>query len=99
MARFDLYANPEGPGWLLDLQSDLLDGLNTRVVAPLLARADAPAPARRLNPVFLVAGVEAVMLTQFLAAVPVAILGPRIASLAGEQDAITAAVDMVFQGF
>ena len=36
MAKYDVYPNPEGAGYLLDTQTDLLDGLNTRVVVPLL---------------------------------------------------------------
>jgi toxin CcdB len=35
MARFDVYENPDGPGSLLDVQAELLDPLNTRVVVPL----------------------------------------------------------------
>jgi toxin CcdB len=46
MARFDVHSNPEGPGWLVDLQTDLLDGFNTRVVAPLLPPDRAQKPAR-----------------------------------------------------
>ena len=34
MARFDIYPNPVGAGYLLDIQADLLSGLNTRVVVP-----------------------------------------------------------------
>ena len=39
MARFDVYANPGGHAettpYLLDVQSDLLDGLDSRMVIPL----------------------------------------------------------------
>jgi hypothetical protein len=39
MARFDVYANPGSHAtttpYLLDVQSDLLDGLDTRMVIPL----------------------------------------------------------------
>lgn len=51
MARFDVYRNPEGDGYLVDLQADLLDHLNTRIVAPLLPVDRAPKPAATLNPV------------------------------------------------
>jgi len=36
MSRFDIFENEQGAGYLLDVQSDLLSGLNTRVVVPLL---------------------------------------------------------------
>ncbi|PVA05559.1 CcdB family protein [Thalassorhabdomicrobium marinisediminis] len=99
MARFDVFPNPEGPGYLLDVQSDLLDGLNTRVVAPLMPRAHAPEPAKRLNPEFEVEGAAVVMVTQFIAAVPAAILGQPVARLDTASDTITNALDMLTQGF
>ena len=100
MARFDLHAMPDGgAGYVLDVQSDLLEGLSTRVVVPLLPEGAAPKPARRLNPVFEVGGARVVMVTQFMAAVPCRALGPAAGSLAPERDAITAAIDMLMQGF
>jgi toxin CcdB len=42
MARFDVYATPgrhaDSTPYLLDVQSDLLDGLDSRVVIPLRRR-------------------------------------------------------------
>jgi toxin CcdB len=99
VARFDFYRNPEGKGYLLDLQSDLVGGLNTRVVAPLMPLAEAPRPARRLNPVFDIADGQFVMATQFMAAVPTRELRERIGSLADQHDAIMNALDMIFTGF
>lgn len=59
---------------MLDVQSDLLGDLNTRVVVPLLKIGEAPLPAKRLNPVFQIEGVEVMMATQFLSAVPATLL-------------------------
>jgi toxin CcdB len=98
MARFDVYANPGG-GFVLDVQADLLDELKTRVVVPLLPLDAAPQPARRLNPVFELEGTRCVMVTQFLAAVPVSVLASPIANLSAHRDEIVAALDMVFHGF
>jgi len=98
MARFDVYVNPSG-GYLLDLQADLLSGLNTRIVAPLMLEAVAPLPARRLNPTFEIDGERLVMITQFMAAVPSAELRRPVCSLAHEHDAIMNALDMIFSGF
>ncbi|MFL4472284.1 CcdB family protein [Tateyamaria armeniaca] len=97
MARFDLYASEDG--YLLDVQSDLIDVLTTRVVVPLMPLDAAPTPARRLNPVFDIDGTQVVMVTQFLATVPTSILTDRHSSLAHAQDEITTALDMVFTGF
>jgi len=99
MARYDVFKNPDGEGWLLDVQTDLLDGLSTRVVAPLLPLAAAPTPAKRLNPVFDVGGEKVVMTTQFLAAVPRTLLKKPHSNLAPHHDDIIAALDMVFHGF
>lgn len=99
MARFDIFQNTGSAGYLLDVQSDLLSGLNTRVVVPLLPKSSAPLPARRLNPVFEVEEQEVLMATQFMAAVPEAELRVGIGSLAGQQHAISAALDMLFLGF
>lgn len=99
MARFDVYANRQGAGWLLDVQSDLIASLNTRVVVPLLPVDEAPLPAERLNPVFAVEGVRIVMLTQFMAAVPASELSAAVSSLDRERDAILSAIDFLHQGW
>lgn len=99
MARFEVFRNPEGDGYLLDLQADLLDHLNTRVVAPLLPVAAAPVPARILNPVFQVDEREVVMVTQYMAAVPATILRQPVGTLSARRDEIVAAVDLLMQGF
>lgn len=99
MARYEVYRAPEGPGWWLDVQVDLLDVLNTRVVVPLLPEGLAPVPAKRLNPVLEVEGARAVMVTQYLAAVPVRALGRPVGSLETHADEIGAAVGMVVVGF
>ncbi|MFK7755278.1 MAG: CcdB family protein [Sedimentitalea sp.] len=99
MAKFDVFPNPSGDGFLLDVQTDLLSDLNTRVVVPLLPKNSAPKPATRLNPVFEVRGEPVVMVTQFLAAVPSGILKAPVATLSEEFEAITSSIDMLMQGF
>ena len=99
MARFDIFRNEGEAGYLLDVQSDLLSGLNTRVVVPLLPRSSAPSPAQRLNPVFSIEGQELVMATQYMAAVPESELRSGVGRLAEKKDEISAALDMLFVGF
>ena len=99
MARFDVYANPNDAGFLLDVQTDLLEQLNTRIVVPLMPKAKAPRPAKRLNPIFDIGGTPYVMVTQFMAAVPISMLKTAHSTLAHQTDEITNAVDMVFFGF
>ena len=99
MSRFDIFENKNGAGYLLDVQSDLLSGLNTRVVVPLLPKSSAPFPAQRLNPVFSINGLEVVMATQYMAAVPESEVRFCSGSLAEQQDDIAAALDMLLLGF
>lgn len=99
MARFGVYKHPDGEGYLLNVQADLLSHFNTRVVVPLLPLNRAPAPARILNPVFDLDRNPHVMATQFLAAVPESLLKTSLSSQAHHRDEITAALDLLFRGF
>ncbi|HEV8015884.1 MAG TPA: CcdB family protein [Stellaceae bacterium] len=99
MARFDFYANPEGSGFLLDVQANLMSELNTRIVVPLMPRAAAPRPAGRLNPIFQIEGKAFVMATQFLAAISRSELKEKAGSLAHRDVEIGGALDMLFVGF
>ena len=99
MARFDLYPNANDDGYLLDVQTDLLGGLNTRIVVPVMHLNKAPKAAKRLNPVMDINGEPHVMVTQFMAAVPASILKNPSANLGEHAEDITNALDMVFFGF
>jgi len=99
MARFDVYAAPDGFGYLLDCQADLLRDLSTRFMVPLMPRAEAPITGARLNPIFQVEGVAVAMVTQFAGAVPLRDLDARVASLDAEQSAIINALDMLLTGY
>ncbi|MGX0879642.1 toxin CcdB [Roseovarius sp. MBR-154] len=99
MAQYDVFPNPEGDGYLLDVQNDLLEGLNVRTVVPLLPQGNAPIAASRLNPVFEIEGATHLMMTQYIAAVPASILKAPVGDLSARFDAITSALDMLFHGF
>lgn len=99
MARYAVYKNPDGAGYLLDIQADLLSHLNTRVVVPLLPLNIAPKPAGTLDPVFQIDGGSVVMVTQFMAAVPAQMLKSPVLSLESMRNDIMAAIDLLFQGF
>ena len=105
MARFDVYANTGGHAdttpYLLDVQSNLLDGLDSRVVIPLRSLAHFPKirlPAR-LTPVLTVEGDDCLLETPKMGAVPVRVLKSPVTSLAYAQAQITAALDFLFQGY
>ncbi|TIW16544.1 MAG: plasmid maintenance protein CcdB [Mesorhizobium sp.] len=99
MARYDFYRNPGSGGYLLDVQSDLLEHLDTKVVVPLLPPNIAPLPARRLNPIFRIDGEDHVMVTQFMSALTASELRAAEGNLARHHGDIVAALDMLFQGF
>src|SRR5690554_6874380 len=98
MARYDVFTNPDGgvAPYLLDVQSDLLDGLNTRIAVPLIRVSAFPKPATRLHPVFQIEGQAVVMATHLMASVAISELRHPVASLDEEDQAIGAALDMIF---
>jgi toxin CcdB len=99
MARYDFYRIARSDGYLLDVQSDLLEHLDTKVVVPLLPPNMAPLPARKLNPVFRIDGEDHVMVTQFISALTASELRAAEGNLSRHHDDIVAALDMLFQGF
>lgn len=104
MAQFTVYRNrnPSTKGeypLLLDIQTDLLEELATRVVIPLTRAAGfLRRPIRSLMPVVIVDGEEYVAVTQDLAGNHESNLGPRVASVAEQRDAIVAALDFLSSG-
>ena len=99
MARFDVYGAGKGQGYLLDVQADLLEGLNTRVVVPLRPLKISPLPAERLNPHFEIRGAEVSMVTQFMAAVPRSELKTPVANLEEHASEILSAIDFLHHGW
>jgi toxin CcdB len=98
MARHDVYANPNGSGYLIDVQADLLGNLSTRLVVPMMSVSDSPPVLNRLNPIFDIQSERCVMVTQFLAAVPASILKTPVTSLVQSDAEIMAALDMALTG-
>lgn len=105
MARFDVYRN-SGPQaadvpYVLDVQTEVLSGLDTRVVVPLRRRSRFPASIVPVNlmPMVTVEGDECIVEIPKLAAVPVRILKEPVTSLSACRLEITRALDFLFQGF
>ncbi len=99
MSRFDVFPNPDGEGYLLDVQADLLSHLNTRLAIPTLPLATAPKPARTLNPLLEVRGVLCSVVTQYMASVPAGLLKSPVLNAGQRHDEIVAAIDLLLQGF
>ena len=103
MAQFDVYINPntatrKAIPYLLDVQSDLLDTLSTRVVAPLVMEEEVGLAAQHLNPQFKVKGIAVVMSTAELAGISSRSLGDKVISLKSKRNEIIAALDLLFTG-
>jgi toxin CcdB len=105
MAHLDVFPNPDAGSaqaipFLLDIQSNLLDGLPTRVVIPLaVPEAIETLPILRLNPKVGVGGTALVALTQDMAALPHRLLKAPVANLSAQREEILAALDFLFTGF
>jgi toxin CcdB len=99
MARFDVYANPDGNGYLVDVQADLMNHLNSRLVIPLVRSNIAPTPIKVLNPIFQIEDAAYLMLTQQMAAVSVQILKRPVLNVNNRRDEVVAAIGLLLQGF
>lgn len=104
MARFDVYLNPDKSEqalipFYLDVQSDYIKGLQTRIVVPLWRAGELVSGVEQLNPSFEVAGQSVVMDTPSLGAIPISVLAKKVDSLAAEQLQIQNALDAIFGSY
>ncbi len=102
VARFDVYRfNSRAAPLLLDVQSDILEGLASRVVVPLAPAAKVgKEELPRLKPRISIDGKDYIMMTTDIAALPVARLGAFVASLEESyQVEASNALDFLFYGF
>ena len=99
MAQFDYYLMPDGAGFWVDCQTELMENYTTRFVVPLVPHQDAPHPsAAKLNPQFEIAGRSYELLTQFAGTIPPEELVRRSGSLEHERYAILNALDFLITG-
>jgi toxin CcdB len=85
---------------LLDVQTDLLEDLGTRVVIPLAPATVATkrSAMQALNPFCTIDGKPYVLITPQLAGISAKELGPPVADQSGDRQAIIAALDLLFTG-
>lgn len=104
MAQFRVYENinpatSASLPLLLNVQSNLVRDLNTRVVVPLAPAAEMQAQRLKfLTPLFEIEGEQYLMLTPQMAGIPTRLLGPVVADLSIQRDEIIAAVDLLITG-
>ena len=104
MAQWDVYANPSARlrdeiPFLVDLQSDLLSALDTRLVAPLArTRVATTGLPRRLCPMFTIDGVAVALLPQESGSIDARLLKRKVVSLRAHAHDIVGALDAVASG-
>jgi len=101
MAQFDVHRNvgrqKESIPFVVVAQFRLFDGYRRRVVIPLVRKTElSQIPNPRLNPTFKIKGLTVVLHPLEIVSVANEQLGERVASLAGEGDAIAGALDELF---
>jgi toxin CcdB len=102
--QFDVHANPVTGArrtypWVVELQSSLADAGRTRIVAPLVPRAEfGSGTTGRLVPIVQVNGTDHAVLVPSLASIPARDLGPAVQSAAYARAELLAAVDLLFSG-
>jgi toxin CcdB len=104
MAQFHVFRNPRLESrsrfpLLLDIQSDLIGALETRVVVPLIPVAKDARWVAVLMPIFDIDNKRYAMCTPQLAGVPKAGMGAEVADLSSRRDEIIAALDLLISGF
>ncbi|MBD1205759.1 MAG: CcdB family protein [Rhodobacteraceae bacterium] len=95
--QFDLYRMAEGD-YVVVLQSDLLDDLNTRAVCLAIPEGAAVPALPALSPVLTAGDIRLRLAPHVLATLTLAELGTFVANLAHERDRIIRAFDLMLTG-
>lgn len=104
MARFDVYPHPDvamraTTPFLVDVQNNFIDRMESRVVIPMRHAATFGPRMRDLNPMFEISGKDVVLDTAALAAIPATGLKKPVASLLAQREDIVAALDTLFGSY
>jgi CcdB protein. len=104
MAQFSAYhnLNPLSKNtypYLLDIQTTLLNDLETRLVIPLTPKKKLEKGIiKNLNPIIKIENKEYIVLTQQMAAIPIKNIGAMISECLSNRQEIIAAVDFLITG-
>ncbi len=101
MAQFDVYKNPNKKSnkeipFLLDIQSDILKDLKTKVVVPLILNTKA---ITHLNPIFTIEDEQVMMSTAELASISMDNIGEKVCNIEDKRTNIINAIDFMITGF
>lgn len=100
MAQYDVFVNPsasvtQGIPYVVVIQSDLLDGLATRMTVPLAVLGFAGKIPTALCPVIMVKGERLHALAHFAAPLPAKTLRRPVDNVAAQSSALVSALDAV----
>jgi len=104
MSQYSLYKNENKSSkktypFFVDVQSDLLDSLNSRVVIPLsLNKETNNTNAKKLCPIFDIEGKKYILLTHQMTSVPCSLLKKSFGSLENNRYEILGAMDILLTG-
>jgi len=104
MQQFDVYANPSKTTrraypFIVDIQSDIISEIGTRIVVPLGRKADFKnEEMRRLTPTITYEGEELLLLVPQIASMPAKVLKNPIGSLSHLREELVAALDFAITG-
>lgn len=104
MAQFTVYQNTNAQTkklfpYLLDVQSNLLNELQTSVVVPLALTNKKTKTISRLTPQLKINGENFIMLTPQLAGINKKDLGKMVTNLSESRNEIISAIDFLITGF
>ena len=92
--------NSKAYPYLLDVQSDIIDELHTRIVIPLYPlKKMTLAPVKRLTPVLPVEGEDYLIMTHEMASIRLSQLGEAVMDARPWRQTIKNALDFIFDGF
>ncbi|WP_323590716.1 CcdB family protein [Aliarcobacter butzleri] len=101
MAQFDVYKNENDQTnqkvpYLLDIQNDILDSINTRVVIPLVKDKN---DFKGLTKEFVIENQKVYLTTSQMGAVHKNELKTKIATLTNQKEEIKNSIDFLIYGF
>ena len=104
MSQFSLYKNENKSSkkvypYFVNVQSDLLDDLNSRIVIPLSSSKETNnKTAKGLCPVFQIDGKDYVLLTHQMTSVPTSLLKGEALNIDNYRYEILGAIDLLLTG-
>lgn len=105
MNQFDIFRNKNTKSskdvpLLINLQSDPMDLLESRIVAPLRKEADySDQKLSRIHIPISIENEDYIVFISELAAIPLELMGEKVMNAASLRQEFTSAIDLLFTGF